>query len=556
LTLDTAGDVVLWDLIKCTPIKSFGKQHLEEVEKLVNTKEAVAPWCSIDLSSGNLTVVLEPFNCFDAEVYFDELEFEEPVEYREDQRISLGKWILRYLFSNLIDEEIKRDEAHRQVLNAGIEKKAQTARAKAPGLIDLPQLQTSGWEQQDPVITPRANGSQYPAMTPGLGIGLATPGGFAGGALNSPAERGSTVGRPSVDKEDYFNSAVADGTGKPAGTPATPAAESTDNDKSKDKDKDKSADTAKSPTTAFGKKFRMSFGSKKLGRSASQTAQEKPAVVDEVAEESESSSTHDKEVEDSFYGVIQKIRNDYERSMTESPRTLIETKVTPSLPSETPVLKLPSGTKIFIQEETSGGSATLYQGTVETAGRDADVIEQKAPMWLGDLLLQNQIPLKDPVKISFVLHPMGDLPPIANAADGNNRLNANRMLRVKKILAYVAERIEPQGEEQNPEGLKPEDYLELYCNDQVCSQPMTTRAFSPALTEMQLLNITMSLATLRTHVWKGGNDIILHYKANGRKVIHPLEASAEVRTSDVEGSVDGVAHTAPPPTEAKDAAQT
>jgi WD repeat-containing protein 48 len=56
------------------------------VEHLVNTVEAVAPWCSIDLSSGNLTVVLEPFNCFDAEVYADELELPEAVEFREDQR--------------------------------------------------------------------------------------------------------------------------------------------------------------------------------------------------------------------------------------------------------------------------------------------------------------------------------------------------------------------------------------------------------------------------------------------------------------------------------------
>jgi WD repeat-containing protein 48 len=38
----------------------------------------------------------------------------------------------------------------------------------------------------------------------------------------------------------------------------------------------------------------------------------------------------------------------------------------------------------------------------------------------------------------------------------------------------------------------------------------------------------MTLATLRTHVWRGGNDIILHYKANGRKEIRmpppPVEA--------------------------------
>lgn len=27
----------------------------------------------------------------------------------------------------------------------------------------------------------------------------------------------------------------------------------------------------------------------------------------------------------------------------------------------------------------------------------------------------------------------------------------------------------------------------------------------------------MTLATLRAHVWKGGTDVVLHYRANGRK---------------------------------------
>jgi WD repeat-containing protein 48 len=55
------------------------------------------------------------------------------------------------------------------------------------------------------------------------------------------------------------------------------------------------------------------------------------------------------------------------------------------------------------------------------------------------------------------------------AADGNNRLNANRMLRAKKILAYVAERIEPGlDDDKDKEGaLKPEEYLELWCHNQV-----------------------------------------------------------------------------------------
>lgn len=52
----------------------------------MNTVEAVAPWCSIDTSSGSITVTLDPFNCFDAEVYADELELENAADFREDQR--------------------------------------------------------------------------------------------------------------------------------------------------------------------------------------------------------------------------------------------------------------------------------------------------------------------------------------------------------------------------------------------------------------------------------------------------------------------------------------
>ena len=49
----------------------------------------------------------------------------------------------------------------------------------------------------------------------------------------------------------------------------------------------------------------------------------------------------------------------------------------------------------------------------------------------------------------------------------NTRLIANRMLRSKKVLAYVAERIEMSSPEPDPEALKPEEYLELYCQNQV-----------------------------------------------------------------------------------------
>lgn len=38
---------------------------------------------------------------------------------------------------------------------------------------------------------------------------------------------------------------------------------------------------------------------------------------------------------------------------------------------------------------------------------------------------------------------------------------------------------------------------------------------------MQLVPINMTLATIKTHIWRTGGDMILFYKANGKKVIRP-----------------------------------
>lgn len=72
------------------------------------------------------------------------------------------------------------------------------------------------------------------------------------------------------------------------------------------------------------------------------------------------------------------------------------------------------------------------------------------------------------------------------------------MLRAKKVLAYVAERIETPSEQSDADAIKPEDYLELLCQDQLVAHNTT-------------------LATLRAHIWKAGGDVILYYKSNGRR---------------------------------------
>lgn len=86
LTVDTAGEVVMWDLLKCILIKSFGERHLEDVAMEVNTMDSIANWCQVDTRTGKLACVLEENYCFDAEMYADEAEIEGDHEFKDDQR--------------------------------------------------------------------------------------------------------------------------------------------------------------------------------------------------------------------------------------------------------------------------------------------------------------------------------------------------------------------------------------------------------------------------------------------------------------------------------------
>ena len=589
LTLDTAGEVVMWDLLKCVPIKSFGKRHIEDVKDEVTTTATVANWCAVDTRTGSVAVILDENTCFDAEMYADELDLDEDIEFREDQRINLGKWVLRYLFSNLITEEIRRDQAFRnQLLSAQEEKKLQ--RENAPSSIQIPQTQINGWHAGGATAGPTSdstlratNGTAKPS-TPGLTIGLANPGSTNLSAPTkattnandhtSSAEEGAQLDRKtsitsqprqSSDRgSDYFSPSRAPNTDlvSPGGAIKTPneSAVADDQATTPSGDTETQKGTPGKEAGLFGKKFSMrgmSFGGmKKIGRGQAND-KDKPAVVEEKEEGTESDSRSSKTsnsrvVDDNLLGTIQKVRFGYEDSVQQQIQSQqahenglpvpavqnieVPSAITPSLPAETPVLKPPLNTTILIQEDRpeAGGVADLFEGTVGSLGSVCELVEKAAPMWLGDVLLRNQIPQKDVVKISFILEPYQGSGLPAIASDGNNRLNANRMLRAKKILAYVAERIEPAPDpkkvKEEEEVMKPEEYLELWCQNQV------SRVLSKfcvwgvgAVADLceQVVPPTTTLATMRSHLWRGGGDIVLYYRANGKKqILHAPAATA------------------------------
>lgn len=365
--------------------------------------------------------------------------------------------MLRYLFANLINEEVRRDQQiRRHLLTKAQQQKLE--RENAPTSIQLPGMQSNGWHDASAPPTASTlkavNGNNL--FTPGLSIGAATPGFFTSptrtrdSIVTNGSDNGTALaktisqqsGRKSLDNRDYFSTAPTATAGLTSPTetiklPATPGAENAGEEAS-----DAATALPGETPSKFGKKFKMnmSFGMKMLGRVSTNEAT-KPAVVEEAKEtdtESDarsSKTSNSRIVDENFLGCIQKIRFDYEddliaqtqrqAAMTAAGGALgsvkdleLPSKITPSFPSETPVLKPPLNTTILIQEDRpeAGGVADLWEGNVGKTGEAAqvDLLEKYSPMWLGDCLLRNHIPLKDIVKISFVLEPWkGQLPSIA-----------------------------------------------------------------------------------------------------------------------------------------------
>uniref|UniRef100_A0A7S3BWG9 Uncharacterized protein n=1 Tax=Haptolina ericina TaxID=156174 RepID=A0A7S3BWG9_9EUKA len=132
------------------------------------------------------------------------------------------------------------------------------------------------------------------------------------------------------------------------------------------------------------------------------------------------------------------------------------------------------------------------QGVVyhKSAASELDrVSAELIPHWVVNSVLQGQYTQPNSSKISFFLnpHPAGGMAPLP---PGVNKLSSSKFLKVHKVAAYVASKLQSEGGEAEPE-------LTLTCND-------------------QLLPRTMSLASVQVFIWKSpGEDMQLQYRHGG-----------------------------------------
>lgn len=322
---------------------------------------------------------------------------------------------MRNLFAAFVDEEIKRDEVYRRTLRTGISSGG-LHRQNAPFSIVLP-TSSDGTSDTTSITTPRQLNGLVP-MTPGMSIGIATPGlpnilqsSLAANHLTPTTEEHTGLEDKNLHQpdtgdrlSDYFsanpNLQPSEASSESNKLPATPTeipAGATPTSPVDDKEE-------KKKISRFGKNFKMTFPkTMKIGRSSIET---KPATTTEEKQDEmsdKSSEPGEKVFEDNVFGVVEKLRQEYEEHARSEPDQPPGVGITPSLPSETPILRPPPTTMVIIQEDNpeSGGVADLYRGAINVLGKDVEVVEKVAPMWLGDLLLR--------VCIATTLRPLSKL---------------------------------------------------------------------------------------------------------------------------------------------------
>eukprot|EP00741_Cyanophora_paradoxa_P010908 tig00020553_g10546.t1 len=124
------------------------------------------------------------------------------------------------------------------------------------------------------------------------------------------------------------------------------------------------------------------------------------------------------------------------------------------------------------------------------------------PHWAAEVAAEGRSLVRDPPRFHFTLHPSPDDPELADFG-ANGRLSAPRILPVRKVAAYVVNKLNltlpTRGGGEPGDTLSADEYVEILLGDQV-------------------LQPTLNLGTIKAFLQKGspaGDDIPLRYRRSG-----------------------------------------
>ena len=456
ISLDTLGRVAVWDIVLGGCIGRFRQSELlqqtrphvraddnlsdgqetdlnngsdredalEFVRKEIEGEAAVASWCTVETKTGLLTVHVEQNRAFDAEVYLDEAGVPSKPEYRVDQRLNLGKWVLRNLFDAFIKEEIKSQARRRSSSltssNMSMSSLEQDPRSiqnrnRRPSHITIPDGASAITDIEGDSDTSWS--SHFGAIPGGFSVALATPAmtpavppdlseldaqlasprllsttlastSALANIPQSPAASGSIPHSPltGIQKEiDYFSRPKVSNTAETPGVLATPRAFPT---------VPATPSATPSPATKMSKMSRFkSFGKKDA----------KKELLGEVMPTAVVEEKLPRTAEDDGYAHLSPAEKVHARLL----EAIFSHTLQPSPWAETPPIRFASDLSVIIGEEThdAGAWATVYRGLISRTGSDAPALEMNMPPWLLEYCLHGVAPIKDQVKIAFMMEP-------------------------------------------------------------------------------------------------------------------------------------------------------
>lgn len=519
ISLDTQNEVAVWDIILGSCIGRFPKHEvhkrplsmvsesstvsegsmqaaagmtggdiLENIRNQIEGEALVQSWCSVECRTGLLTVHIEQGRAFDAEVYLDEAGVAPKPEYRVDQRLNLGKWVLRNLFEPFLQEEAKiqmrRNRSGSTATSGGapslrsndsVEELSMRSSGAGPGrgpshisLPDAAEAQAAGFSTAlaTPAMTPAVLPDQSdlasqlagPRLMPSTAAlaHLSPIPQSPSGANTVPATPSSTVQR---NEGDYFS--------RPRTTSEAPPLPSAASGLPTPKASNgvaplPSVPVSASPATKLSKMSRFkSFGkrdtSKKdlAGPDASTSLggpEDDGAILAQKTAEADDKDSHLTPLEKLQQAVL---------------RAIFSHPLQPTPWHETPLIRFGADLPLMIEEEShdAGAWATVFRSTQSMMLTELSLLEMVMPPWLLEYLCHGVAAHKDPVKIAFILEPhngpeeagLDALPSgcvssrvmlhhriliRTSFSPRNARLSATRMLRMRKACHYVAEKLE------------------------------------------------------------------------------------------------------------------
>eukprot|EP00127_Corallochytrium_limacisporum_P007517 Clim_evm39s253 gene=Clim_evmTU39s253 len=427
ISKNAAGHVQLWDLCAAGLLEDLGDVDFEAAVSERFKPLSIPTWCSLDIKTGVINVIIDELQAFYAEAYATDLDF---TRHRDDERVNIGALVLQALF-----------EPFRAMISkiVSVRQGALSGREVPEDVQSLAQDESDTYAPLRAVCIRIAAARRSRATGQDHALVAMSETDEKQRAVNAQA-RASNAANAHVRAQMLAKQASAS-------APHNGDTEGNDNEGNREEANAKKPDEAQ-PNGDTNEAEAMNSEEKKTdtadGEPIGDSPKESPTRTNPSRDLARDGSTTQTEVP---LDPNRKSTDEY------------------SIHTGHNHFVIPDDTLVTI----TAGNIVQYIGPkaqlrdLEVSNRVAEIL----PKWIEACVFRNQIPFIDAPKIAFYLSCMDEGLP---ALPKGNKLIANRSLQVRKVLEYVSSKISTDEKRYGPEDIT------IACNDHDVTADLTLGA--------------------------------------------------------------------------------